>query len=82
MWTCFLFLPSWHPGNDHYIMDSIVFSSKVGLEVNGAANVVKGVHVWFPINQALAFVTSGKHERRNNEQRCFVAWVTSTRFFC
>lgn len=46
-------------GNDHYIMDSIVFSSKVGLEVNGAANFIKGVHVWFPSNQALAFVAEG-----------------------
>ena len=40
-------------------MDSIVFSSKVGLEVNGEANFVKGVHVWFPMNQALAFVAQG-----------------------
>jgi hypothetical protein len=47
-------------GNDHYILDSIVFSSKIGLEVNGAANVIKGVHVWFPENQALAFVSDGR----------------------
>ena len=53
-----LLLPS-GAGNDHYIMDSIVFSSKVGLEVNGEANFVKGVHVWFPMNQALAFVAQG-----------------------
>eukprot|EP00656_Telonema_subtile_P038343 TRINITY_DN430_c0_g1_i3.p1 TRINITY_DN430_c0_g1~~TRINITY_DN430_c0_g1_i3.p1 ORF type:complete len:395 (-),score=63.83 TRINITY_DN430_c0_g1_i3:107-1291(-) len=40
-------------GNDHYILNTIVFSSKVGLEVNGAADYVTGVHVWFPSNQAL-----------------------------
>jgi len=32
-------------GNDHYILNSIVFSSKVGVEVNGAADYVTGVHV-------------------------------------
>lgn len=36
---------------------AIVFSSRVGLEVNGAANRVDGVHVWFPENQALRFPT-------------------------
>lgn len=46
-------------GNDHYILNTIVFSSKVGLEVTGAANYVSGVHVWFPLNQALAFVDDG-----------------------
>ena len=35
-------------GNDHYILNTIVFSSKIGLEVNGAADYVTGVHVWFP----------------------------------
>lgn len=42
-------------GNDHYIVNSIVFSSKVGLEVNGAADKVSGVHVWFPWNHALHY---------------------------
>jgi len=42
-------------GNDHYILNTIIFSSKVGVQVNGAADVIKGVHVWFPLNQALAF---------------------------
>ena len=46
-------------GNDHYILNTVVFSSKVGLEVNGAANYIVGVHVWFPENQALAFVSNG-----------------------
>jgi hypothetical protein len=46
-------------GNDHFILNTIVFSSKVGLEVNGAANNVQNVHVWFPDNQALAFVDQG-----------------------
>ena len=32
-----------------------MFASKIGVEVNGAANRVSGVHVWFPINRALAF---------------------------
>ena len=40
-------------GNDHYVLNTVVFSSKIGLEVNGAANRVDGVHVWFPYNQAL-----------------------------
>jgi hypothetical protein len=46
-------------GNDHYIQSTVVFSSKIGLEVNGAANYITGVHVWFPSNQALAFVDEG-----------------------
>jgi hypothetical protein len=40
-------------GNDHYILNTVVFSSKIGLEVNGAANRIDGVHVWFPDNQAV-----------------------------
>ena len=36
-------------GNDHYILNSIIFSAKIGLEVNGAADYVTGVHVWFPV---------------------------------
>jgi hypothetical protein len=32
-------------GNDHYILNTIVFSAKVGLEVNGAADYITGVHV-------------------------------------
>jgi hypothetical protein len=46
-------------GNDHFIRDTIVFSSKIGLEVNGAADYISGVHVWFPSNQALRFVEQG-----------------------
>jgi hypothetical protein len=46
-------------GNDHYVLNTVVFSSKIGLEVNGAANRVDGVHVWFPYNQALAFEKEG-----------------------
>jgi len=53
-------------GNDHYILNTIVFSSKIGLEVNGAADYVSGVHVWFPLNHGVHFpdtmafhVTSG-----------------------
>ena len=29
-------------GNDHFIRDTIVFSSKIGLEVNGAADYISG----------------------------------------
>ncbi len=32
-------------GNDHYILNSIVFSSRIGVEVNGAADYISGVHV-------------------------------------
>ncbi len=46
-------------GNDHFISETIVFSSKVGIEVNGAANNILNCHVWFPDNQALAFVDQG-----------------------
>eukprot|EP00056_Hartaetosiga_gracilis_P004769 m.78056 g.78056 ORF g.78056 m.78056 type:complete len:379 (-) comp11940_c3_seq3:113-1249(-) len=42
-------------GNDHYVLNTIVFSSKIGLAVNGAADVVYGTHVWFPANKALHF---------------------------
>jgi len=37
-------------GNDHFVRDVIVFSSKIGLEVNGAADYISGTHVWFPDN--------------------------------
>lgn len=42
-------------GNDHYILNTIVFSSRIGVAVNGAADVITGVHVWFPVNRALHF---------------------------
>eukprot|EP00055_Hartaetosiga_balthica_P005640 m.16812 g.16812 ORF g.16812 m.16812 type:complete len:510 (-) comp4675_c0_seq1:131-1660(-) len=42
-------------GNDHYVLNTIVFSSKVGVVLNGAALVVYGTHVWFPANKALYF---------------------------
>ena len=42
-------------GNDHYVLNTVVFSSKIGLAVNGGANYVTGTHVWFPLNRALAF---------------------------
>jgi hypothetical protein len=41
--------------NDHYILNTIVFSALVGLYNGGAANMVSGLHVWFPENQAIAF---------------------------
>jgi len=45
-------------GNDHYILNTIIFSAKIGLEVNGAADYITGVHVWFPLNAATAFADS------------------------
>ena len=35
--------------NDHYILNTIVFSSLVGLRMGGAANMISGLHVWFPV---------------------------------
>ncbi len=43
-------------GNDHYILNTIVFSSKIGVEINGAANLIVDTHVWFPMNAALPLV--------------------------
>ena len=58
-------------GNDHYILNSIVFSSRVGVAVHGAADYISGVHVWFPVNHAVAYANT----------KAF--WVTSggNRFF-
>ena len=33
-------------GNDHYIVDTIVYGGKIGVIVNGEASVLKGVHTW------------------------------------
>eukprot|EP00054_Salpingoeca_dolichothecata_P013636 m.76163 g.76163 ORF g.76163 m.76163 type:complete len:496 (+) comp20579_c0_seq5:184-1671(+) len=33
-------------GNDHYVTNTIVFSSLIGVQVTGAANVLTGVHTW------------------------------------
>lgn len=33
-------------GNDHVVANTIVFSSHVGVAVNGAANLLTGVHTW------------------------------------
>eukprot|EP00755_Sulcionema_specki_P004802 Sspe_Gene.31041::Locus_15325_Transcript_3_3_Confidence_0.500_Length_1633::g.31041::m.31041 len=41
--------------NDHYVTNTIVFASLVGMDVNGAANMIEGVHVWFPWNVAEQF---------------------------
>jgi hypothetical protein len=41
--------------NDHYISNTIVFSSKIGLDMGGAANWIGGLHVWFPWNNATHF---------------------------
>ena len=33
-------------GNDHFVTNTIVFSSKIGVGVYGAANLLTGVHTW------------------------------------
>ena len=33
-------------GNDHYVSNTIVFSSRVGVQLTGAANILNGVHTW------------------------------------
>lgn len=33
-------------GNDHYIVDTIIYGGKIGVIVNGEASVLKGVHTW------------------------------------
>jgi hypothetical protein len=40
-------------GNDHYVTNTIVFSSKIGVAVYGAANILTGVHTWFAIMRCL-----------------------------
>jgi hypothetical protein len=60
--------------NDHYILDSIVFSSLIGLDVGGAANLINGLHVWFPQNAAehngaTAFYDTGAQNRYEN---CYI----------
>jgi hypothetical protein len=53
-------------GNDHYVLNTIIFSAKVGVAVHGAADYIEGTHVWFPLNHALAF----------KEQGAMAFWVT------
>ena len=43
-------------GNDHYILNTIVFSAKIGLEVNGAADYVTGVRTCISSCLVLAMV--------------------------
>jgi hypothetical protein len=33
-------------GNDHYITNTIVFSSKIGVHITHPANILNGVHTW------------------------------------
>ena len=33
-------------GNDHYVTNTIVFSSKIGVHVTNPANILTGVHTW------------------------------------
>eukprot|EP00730_Choanoeca_flexa_P008729 TRINITY_DN12529_c0_g5_i1.p1 TRINITY_DN12529_c0_g5~~TRINITY_DN12529_c0_g5_i1.p1 ORF type:complete len:496 (+),score=122.00 TRINITY_DN12529_c0_g5_i1:16-1503(+) len=62
-------------GNDHYVLNTIVFSSKVGVAVNGAADYITGTHVWFPYNVGLfwnytrAFAITGAGNRFNG---CYI----------
>lgn len=60
--------------NDHYVLDSIVFSSLLGLNMGGAANLINGLHVWFPQNAAeatgaTAFYNTGAQNRYEN---CYI----------
>lgn len=60
--------------NDHYIQDSIVFSSLVGLHVAGAANMITGLHVWFPLNAATSFSATAFLDtgHQNRYDGCYV----------
>jgi hypothetical protein len=42
-------------GNDHFITNTIVFSSKIGVAVTGAANLLTGVHTWYLFALSLMF---------------------------
>ena len=33
-------------GNDHYILNTIVFAGKIGVHITHEANVIQGVHTW------------------------------------
>lgn len=57
-------------GNDHYVLNTIIFSSLIGVEVNGAADYIIGVHVWFPNNIALHY----------NNTRAFSITAAGNRF--
>jgi len=62
-------------GNDHYILNTVVFSSKIGLEVNGAADYITGVHVWFPVNHAVHFpdtIAFGINGNGNRMNGCYM----------
>jgi hypothetical protein len=66
--------------NDHYILNSIVFSSLVGLKMGGAANMISGLHVWFPENRALqfgatAFLDTGS---KNRYDGCYIDGSVAT----
>jgi hypothetical protein len=41
--------------NDHFVLNTIVFSSLIGLHNIGAANRITGLHVWFPVNEGVQF---------------------------
>eukprot|EP01046_Picozoa_sp_COSAG06_P019275 COSAG06_NODE_1368_length_9679_cov_3.238055_5_plen_148_part_00 len=64
--------------NDHYILNTIVFSSFVGLKMGGAANMISGLHVWFPENRALSFGatafldTGGAGGGKNRYDGCYI----------
>ena len=65
--------------NDHYILNTIVFSALIGLDNSGAANMVSGLHVWFPENQAIgfgctAFMNTGG---RNRYDGCYIDGSTA-----
>jgi hypothetical protein len=44
---CYWLLMWMNAGNDHFVTNTIVFSSKIGVSVFGAANLLTGVHTWY-----------------------------------
>lgn len=66
-------------GNDHYVLNSIVFSSKVGVAVNGAADYISGVHVWFPENKALMYNDTMAFHVPDKGNRFFGCYIDGNR---
>jgi hypothetical protein len=60
-------------GNDHYVTNTIVFSSHIGVYINGAADVLTGVHTWNLAtgNGGTGIVVGGS---QNRLQECYLDW--------
>lgn len=57
-------------GNDHYLVDDIFFWSKNGVEINGGANLLRGVHTWCGGD---GIIVNGGANRLLN---CYIDWNT------